>query len=388
MKPGDRVTFTINVINQGSIDATDVQVTDYIPAGLNLADGDWKASADGTSAVYLTKFDLAVGKTKNIDITFTVKSSATAGTMVNWAEISDTKGPDGEAVTDVDSTPNGENHSEPGETDGKVIDDNVDGDGKDGGDEDDHDKAELVVTPPPTTTTAPPGVFDLALIKKLAATQSTTVKVGGQITFTISVINQGSIDATEVALADYIPSGLSLSDPDWALSADGTTAVFNDRFDLAAGERIEVDITFTVSATAASGQKVNWAEILDASGPGGTKVTDIDSTPNGDNHSETGETDDKVIDDDVDGNGKSGGDEDDHDLALFVVESEPIDTTTTVPIDVRSASTVPASLGFVDSANDSAPSASTGGTVLPLLMLGAGLVFVGAILRRRKSREE
>ena len=38
--PGDAVSFTINIYNQGSLDATNIEVVDYIPTGLILDDGE------------------------------------------------------------------------------------------------------------------------------------------------------------------------------------------------------------------------------------------------------------------------------------------------------------------------------------------------------------
>ncbi|TAG72155.1 MAG: DUF11 domain-containing protein, partial [Runella slithyformis] len=41
--PGSTVNFTITVFNQSSVDATNIQVSDYIPAGLTLNDANWTA---------------------------------------------------------------------------------------------------------------------------------------------------------------------------------------------------------------------------------------------------------------------------------------------------------------------------------------------------------
>jgi len=48
--PGDTIGFDIEVTNQGTLDADDIQITDYTPAGLILTGSDWTVS--GTNAVY------------------------------------------------------------------------------------------------------------------------------------------------------------------------------------------------------------------------------------------------------------------------------------------------------------------------------------------------
>lgn len=83
-------------------------------------------------------------------------------------------------------------------------------------DEDDHD--------PETITVPEPGTFDLALIKKLKAGQSSKVLVGSSVTFTITVFNQGEVPAYNVDVIDYIPNGLTLNDSDWTNNGDGTAS--------------------------------------------------------------------------------------------------------------------------------------------------------------------
>lgn len=48
--PGEDVTFTIEVTNQGTLPATDIEITDYVPAGLILNDSDW--TDNGATATY------------------------------------------------------------------------------------------------------------------------------------------------------------------------------------------------------------------------------------------------------------------------------------------------------------------------------------------------
>lgn len=167
------------------------------------------------------------------------------------------------------------------------------------------------------------GTFDLALRKQLAKGQSGKLKIGDQVTFTLTIFNQGTIDATGVEITDYIPAGLTLDDADW--SAKGDKATLKTKLSLKAGAQTTVDITFKVNDKAASGQVINWAEISEQRGPDGEIIPDVDSTPNQDNHSEPGEEDNLDDDDVIDQNGNNGGDEDDHDPAVIEIGAGPGD---------------------------------------------------------------
>ncbi len=48
--PGDNVTFTVTVYNQGMLDAYNVEISDYTPVGLVLNDADWTEVTASTSA--------------------------------------------------------------------------------------------------------------------------------------------------------------------------------------------------------------------------------------------------------------------------------------------------------------------------------------------------
>lgn len=50
--PGDNVTFEINVMNQGTLDATDIVVTDYIPSDMTFVSSpDFTATAPHTATI-------------------------------------------------------------------------------------------------------------------------------------------------------------------------------------------------------------------------------------------------------------------------------------------------------------------------------------------------
>ena len=95
--PGDTVTFTITVTNEGNVDAANVEVTDFAPADLtNPTGAGWNTS--GADPVY-TIAALAAGDSTSFDITFTVDAGFTGTLLTNDAEITLDDG------DDIDSTP-------------------------------------------------------------------------------------------------------------------------------------------------------------------------------------------------------------------------------------------------------------------------------------------
>ena len=156
-------------------------------------------------------------------------------------------------------------------------------------------------------------VFDLALIKTVNTTATPgPYTQGSQVTFTIEVINQGTVDAFNIQLSDYIPQGLILADSNWEDNdQDGIANLITPIPDLLVSEGSEfVDITFTIDANFQGTTITNEAEISAADGPN-PSYSDIDSTPDGVNDDIQG--DDNTVD-------NSGGDEDDHDPAQIPVE--------------------------------------------------------------------
>ena len=93
---------------------------------------------------------------------------------MNIAEIQSAEDPNGDMPNDNDSTNDNDPNNDP------TVDDAID----DPNDEDDNDPEEIDIQ-----------IFDLALIKVLAAGEDDIVYPGEEITFTIEVTNQGTVDA-------------------------------------------------------------------------------------------------------------------------------------------------------------------------------------------------
>ena len=160
--------------------------------------------------------------------------------------------------------------------------------------------------------TAP--VFDLALMKKLSTGQSANVVAGSIVKFTISIINQGNVDATNVQVSDYIPTGLTLNDANWTATA-GVATLNTVIASLPARQTVTRDITFKVG-TSVTGTITNFAEISAASNA--QNLLDVDSTPDA-NSTNDGTPKNDVVNE----NGKTGGDEDDHDPESITVTPTP-----------------------------------------------------------------
>jgi len=346
VEAGDTVAFTIRIFNQGTIAADNIRVSDYAPTAAEgfmfdpSLNPDWMVYADINDTTYiettLTDFDgadaLEPGAFVDVEIFLTVNPAMEAVmSLTNIAEISDATDGNGNDVIEVDSPMD----TIPG-NDNFFDDNDVDGNQLTGGDSDNSDPATIFV-----------GGFDLALVKTLADGQSSTVSAGDEVTFDITVINQGAIVADNVVVVDYVPAGFIFDpalNPDWTLNADGnpvsTLSIANGALfegGLEPGERTTVQIILTVApemfpdyamgvmedpAGVESGQVlVNEAEIASATDEDGNEVTDIDSTPD-DVQGNDGEIEDDNENGggDTDGDGVIDDDEDDNDIAIVTVE--------------------------------------------------------------------
>jgi len=168
------------------------------------------------------------------------------------------------------------------------------------------------------------GAFDLALIKSVNNGQNNVFQNGDMVTFTINIINQGSIAAQNIEVIDYIPNNMSLAanNPGWQMN--GTDAMFMLASPLAAGQQTAVNINLMVNG---SGSAVNVAEIASAQDVNGTYMTDIDSNADSNKNNDAGGAVNSPADNTVNGNGTGnvGGsdpitDEDDSDPAFIIIE--------------------------------------------------------------------
>jgi len=322
---GNDVTFTIEVTNQGTVDAQNINIVDYIPAGFSLSANDgngWApAAAAGPGQVTATlPGTVASGTSATIDIVLTVDPSQAAGTnLVNDAEIASAEDINGNTPPDVDSTPDQTQGNDAGGLEETGSDNSIDGDGT--GQPDDQDPATDEDDNDPALV--PVERFDLALNKVLVG-PTTTFSPGDDVTFTITVENQGSVDAQNILITDYIPAGLSLSPNDangWVAAAPNATVTIPGP--LAVGQQAMVDIVLQVDPIDPANpitDAINIAEISAAEDTNGGTPGDVDSTPDSDQTNDAGGEVNSPADDALNGDGTgtvpgtdAATDEDDHD---------------------------------------------------------------------------
>jgi len=145
----DKVLYTINVANQGVVDARNIVITDYIPAGLTFLAADntglgW-TGADGTTDGIITNSnitDLDIGLSTSISLTLTVTDLD--ANLTNAAEISSAQNDNGLNPPDDDSSFDNINDDmvidQTGSNDHVTVDNAT-------GDEDDHDIAIVTAIP-------------------------------------------------------------------------------------------------------------------------------------------------------------------------------------------------------------------------------------------------
>ncbi|MEA5461378.1 gliding motility-associated C-terminal domain-containing protein [Arcicella sp. LKC2W] len=175
---GKTTTFTIKINNAGPSVATNVQVKDYLPKGLVFVSTGTPASPDFlkvTDSVYVSRniAQIAVNQTVSLTMVAMVtkdfyNSQLTNSQLVNRAEISKSD------QFDPDSQPN------TGTEDSQ----------------DDQSRATITV---PTS--------DLSLKKTVS---NATATIGSEVTYTITVTNDGNDNATNVEVKDYLPKGLTI----------------------------------------------------------------------------------------------------------------------------------------------------------------------------------
>jgi len=307
--PNDDVTFTIEVFNQGSLDASNIVVKDYIPNGLTLNDPDW--ANNGTIVIPF----IAAGASETVDITLNA-TQQTDGQIINRAEIESADAPTGFTPTDIDSDPDGIEGNDAGGLVNTPQDDQIDGNSRIGEDEDDSDPEDITI-----------GIFDLALRKEYRNT--VPLKLGQTATFTITVFNQGTVGASNIEVVDYIPAGFQLVNNQTGTEANGwsgtgtpssqVTTQINGT--IPAGGSREIIINLEVlEGVVADGDYINRSEIVSATDDLGTTTADADSTPDDVLGNDAGGQNDSAADNFIDGNGQgtngdgvAATDEDDED---------------------------------------------------------------------------
>ena len=320
---GENITFAITVHNQGELVARNIEVTDYLPAGLELKDANW------TQENGMIKTTIAgpinPGQSKTVNLTTRIKPDFSGSDILNLAEISkDNSGEYG--TTDKDSTPD-KNQNNDCFVEGKHL---TSGNAKsgsnacnDGTDEDDHDGVRFSVRDPKNP------IYDLALTKQIKAPVKHAYALGDELTFVITVHNQGELVARNIEVTDYLPEGLILKDTRWTFDPQTRKTTYQIPGELAVNgtnSSRSIEINVVIDGNFKGSTILNRAEITrDNASDYGT--VDKDSTP--DQNADNDCFSEKFLHR-TSGNGKTGGacteatDEDDHDGDIITIAKPTI----------------------------------------------------------------
>lgn len=243
-KVWDNIVYTIKVTNDGPHAATNVEIEDQMPAGLEFISSSFFTK--NGDILTSTISHIAAGQTIILDYLVKVISE---GDKINFAQITKAD------QKDADSTPGNASTTS----------------------EDDNSK--VIISP-----IQDEAIADLSLDKTV---NKITASLGEQLTYYITVINNGSSTATNIEVKDVVPDGLEIISATGAdnitTSGNTVTAKFNE---------IKVGFAPTfqivVRVTASTGSIKNWGQITKSD------QKDSDSTP--DNGTDNGEDDTDDVD--------------------------------------------------------------------------------------------
>ena len=236
---GDTVTFQIEVTNNGSAQATNVSLTDTLPAGITFASSSvTQGSYDATTGLF-TIGTLAAGDSASLTLSGTVDFGQGSNTLTNVTTAATGDQPDPSTAGD------------------------------------DLEEAVFIGE-----------LADLVTIKTLASGDNTPAE-GDTVTFQIEVTNNGQAQATGVSLTDTLPPGITFASSSVTQgSYDTTTGLFTIGT-LAVGDTAILTLTGTVDVGQGGNAITNVTSPATGDQPDPTTVGDnldetIDVDPNAD----------------------------------------------------------------------------------------------------------
>ncbi|NNE14268.1 MAG: DUF11 domain-containing protein, partial [Saprospiraceae bacterium] len=271
---GDPIDFVIEVINQGNVDLTNVQITDHIPCGYAydpINNGTW-IETGGIATTTIPSLDSG----ENTYITLTLillERGPTCPYNQAWnneAEVSQMfdDSLNNVSLEDFDSTANGVLGDDAGGVPNTPSDDAIDGNGTGPlngilsvTDEDDHDPMQLEF-------------YDLQITK--IETSSGPYSQGSIVTFALVIENQGSLPAANIIVSDIPDLGLNFLSNDSGINPN-VNEIGTGEWEilaLAPDATETINVTFLVSNTYQGLMLNNFTQIIQDDGE------DLDSDPN------------------------------------------------------------------------------------------------------------
>ena len=265
VETGDIVTYTIRVYNEGDVDGYVDQITDYLPAGLELTENSrinqanrWAKDGKVLRSELHTK-DLLKAFDKNtktlsyvdyqVECTVLDTTNLTTRDLTNVAEITSQRPVDNQQIRDRDSVPNNLTRDQitnynPGTSErGKGYEDDDDYEPLKTANKEFDLALRKFITGIRTSTgvakqigsrepvITKQALEDLATGRtefKTTAVKTHTknplqVEKGDIVTYTIRVYNEGEVDGYVREIADYLPAGLELTENSRINQANGWT---------------------------------------------------------------------------------------------------------------------------------------------------------------------
>ena len=170
--PGDVLTFTVEVVNNGTDDATNVEVSNSVPSGFTVVNVNDGGTQNGNEVLWSV---LNVPNGTTTILTFEASINVPTNTTDEYLNTVQVVAVD---QLDADSSPN-----------------NDDGDQS----EDDEDNAEIVLIP-----------ADLSLGLALSSASNPAPNSGDTVIFELTLTNEGPGIATNVSIENTLPNGYTL----------------------------------------------------------------------------------------------------------------------------------------------------------------------------------
>lgn len=157
---GDHISFTVKVVNNGPDNATDVEVTDQLPAGLTYVSSTPQQGTYNNSTGTWNVGNISANDSTSLVLTASVNSGTSGQTITNTASVA--------AVNESDPVPSNNSAS-----------------------------SGITVVQPAT---------DISVVKIV----DNAVPIEGEtVTYTVSVTNEGPRNATNLSVIDQLPTGVT-----------------------------------------------------------------------------------------------------------------------------------------------------------------------------------